>query len=139
MKNGFLLNQCDERLRRLFYEVDKRTTVEILESTIRSLEQQKEFVAEGKSKTMQSLHLIDENHPFSRAVDAAPWPVIWPDKGNPTYVYQIGQFYYFAGVVLEVSKELGIAIRYGGDWDGDFNVTNQTFYDLVHFELKGEA
>jgi len=136
MKNQNFLNQCDARLRRIFYEVNKRTTVEILPSTIRTIEHQKYLVEMGVSKTMNSLHLIDEQHPFSRAVDAGPWPIIWPDKRNPKYVYTIGQFYYFAGVVLEVAHELLIPIRYGGDWDGDFNVTNQTFYDLVHFELK---
>ncbi len=27
------------------------------------------------------------------------------------------------------------AIRYGGDWDRDFDITDNKFQDLVHFEL----
>jgi peptidoglycan L-alanyl-D-glutamate endopeptidase CwlK len=26
-------------------------------------------------------------------------------------------------------------VRYGGDWDGDKDINDQTFNDTVHFEL----
>ena len=31
--------------------------------------------------------------------------------------------------------ELGIRLRWGGDWDGDNELRDQTFNDLVHFEV----
>jgi peptidoglycan L-alanyl-D-glutamate endopeptidase CwlK len=27
------------------------------------------------------------------------------------------------------------SVRFGGDWDGDKDITDQKFNDLVHFEL----
>jgi len=63
----------------------------------------------------------------SRAVDVAPYPINWNDTAR---------FYYFGGYVLGVAQGLGIRIRWGGDWDSDREVKDQTFNDLVHFELK---
>jgi len=62
----------------------------------------------------------------SRAIDLAPWPLDWSD---------IRRFYYFGGFVVGVANKLDIPIRWGGDWDGDFEVKDQNFNDLVHFEL----
>ena len=42
----------------------------------------------------------------------------------------------FAGYVQGVAEQLGIKIRWGGDWDSDFDFKDQTFNDLVHFELR---
>jgi len=44
-------------------------------------------------------------------------------------------FDHFAGVVRAVAYEMDISIRWGGDWDGDWNLFDQTFNDLVHFEV----
>jgi peptidoglycan L-alanyl-D-glutamate endopeptidase CwlK len=67
----------------------------------------------------------------SNAFDLYPYPR--PDdktaKGRATY-------YAFAGYVLGVASQLGIPIRWGGDWDSDHDLMDQTFDDLVHFELK---
>ena len=62
----------------------------------------------------------------SLAIDAAPSPIDWNDRER---------FFYFAGVVKGVAEEMGIKIRWGGDWDGDNDFDDQTFDDLVHFEL----
>lgn len=135
MKNGNLLHQCHRDLRDLFMHVDDIVQVEILPSTIRTLEQQKKFVADGTSKTMNSLHLITPEHPFSRAVDAGPWPHVWPVEGTKDFWKDWARLYYFAGVVMATAKIMGINVRYGGDWNSDFNIKNEKFYDGVHFEL----
>ena len=66
----------------------------------------------------------------SEAVDAGPWikkkGIPW---GEPI------QFYTFAGYVKGKASQLGIMIRWGGDWDGDNDVNDQAFNDLAHFEL----
>lgn len=135
MKNEALLNQCDERLRRLFHEVDRQTVVEILPSTIRTLEQQLAFFNAGTSKTMNSKHLITAEHPFSRAVDAGPWPHHWPKEGPDKWL-EWGRLLYFAGLVMRTAFEMKIPIRYGADWNGNFDLKDENFYDGVHFELK---
>lgn len=94
--------------------------------------------------------------PESLAVDAGPWPLDWdtrvlkPLRGpRPAEVSpdaMVGQldekalknlcrFYHFAGFVLATAARLGTPIRWGGDWDGDGDFMDQTFDDLVHFEL----
>lgn len=62
----------------------------------------------------------------SMAVDVAPWPINWND---------MERFYFLAGYVKARAEALGIKIRWGGDWDGDTMVNNQTFNDLVHYEM----
>ena len=93
----------------------------------RGEEEQNQAVKEGKSKTLwpNSKH----NNLPSRAVDAAPWPVRWWDTKK---------FYHFAGFVLGMASQMGIDLRWGGDWDSDKDLNDQDFNDLVHFELKGE-
>lgn len=81
---------------------------------LRTLERQKELFAKGASKTLKSKHLE------GRAVDVAALvdgKITWEEK----YYRQI------AAAFKEAAKELGIAIRWGGDFKG--------FFDSPHFEL----
>ena len=69
----------------------------------------------------------------SIAVDAGPYyterPHIRWDKKS------LHRWYYFGGRVVEIARHLGIPIRWGGDWDGDTYVLDQSLMDLPHFEL----
>ncbi len=62
----------------------------------------------------------------SIAVDVAPYPIDWSDRDR---------FHYFGGFVLGVAKEMGMNIRWGGDWDSDGDVKDNGFDDLVHVEI----
>jgi len=117
------LNSCHPDLVRLFNEVIKNYDCTILEGH-RSDERQEELYHEGKSKLRagQSKH----NKNPSLAVDVAPYPIRWNEPER---------FYHFAGFVLATAIELDINIRFGGDWDGDNDFNDQTFFDLPHFEL----
>lgn len=68
----------------------------------------------------------------SNAVDLAPY-----DAGAPGGVdwENTKVFYHFAGYVQRCAEELGIPLRWGGDWDQDYDLDDQKFMDLVHFEL----
>ena len=135
MKNSYLLTQVTSNLRNVFLEVDKIVPVEILPSTTRTQEQQADFLARGISKTKDSKHLIIPGvREFSEAVDAGPSPMIWPKEGSPDYWKDWARLYYFAGIVMSTAYRMGIRLRFGGDWNGDFNLKNQNFYDGVHFE-----
>lgn len=89
------------------------------------------FVA-GKSK----LDWPNGNHNSqpSRAVDAAPLDPRVPGQVNWK---DTRRFYLFGGFVLGLAAEMGIPLRWGGDWDRDSFVDDQKFNDLVHFELVG--
>lgn len=115
------LATCRMELQDLFNEVVKGFDCSIL-CGHRSDEDQMKAFNEGKSKAKSGKH----NKTPSMAVDVAPCPIDWTD---------LNRFYYFAGYVKARAEELGIKIRWGGDWDGDTITKDQNFNDLPHFEL----
>lgn len=94
--------------------------ITVLQSTIRTVEEQRANVAKGVSWTMKSKHLD------GRAVDMAPYPIDWKD---------LGRFEQMAKVVLATAKELGIKVRWGGDWNQNGDWKDEKNYDGPHFEL----
>jgi peptidoglycan L-alanyl-D-glutamate endopeptidase CwlK len=74
----------------------------------------------------------NHNYVPSRAVDALPYPINGEDRER---------MYFFAGWVMKTAKRLykerkiSHMIRWGGDWDSDTEVRDQTFMDLAHFEI----
>ncbi len=105
-----------------------REVVEMFDCSVlgghRDQETQDRYFDEGKSqlKWPNGKH----NKIPSEAVDVAPCPIDWTDTSR---------FYYFAGYVKGVADQLGIKIRFGGDWNQDTQVKDENFLDLVHFEL----
>jgi peptidoglycan L-alanyl-D-glutamate endopeptidase CwlK len=118
------LETADERLQTLFKKVIEYWDCQVLEGK-RSEAQQKINVAKGVSKTLESKHVYPLDKP-SLAVDVAPYPVKWNDTER---------FYAFSGFVIGMAVATGIKLRWGGDWDSDRDFSDQTFNDLVHFEL----
>jgi peptidoglycan L-alanyl-D-glutamate endopeptidase CwlK len=131
-------------LRLVFETVVKSWDCIILEGE-RSEAQQAANVAKRVSKTMESRHRTEySRYPDAGvdAVDAAPAPLRWPQPPVGTSVAErqqwqkdVARFYYFAGFVLGVAQQLGVKLRHGGDWDGDRDIHEETFDDLVHFEI----
>lgn len=74
-------------------------------------------------------------------MDLAPWPVIWPERVQAGFARELARarFYLMAGVIYALAHEREIVIRWGGNWDGDADLDDQTFFDLVHFELMETA
>lgn len=79
---------------------------------IRNIDRQRQLVAKGKSKTMNSRHLT------GHAVDLVPWPVSWDWE----------HFYPIADAMKTAAKELKVDLEWGGDW--------KTFKDGPHFQLS---
>jgi len=118
------LETCHEDLQRLFNEVIKHYDCTIL-CGHRGEEEQNEAFRQGRSQLQfpQSKH----NSLPSIAVDVAPYPIDWDNRPR---------FYHFGGLVLGFSIGMGIPIRWGGDWDSDTDLDDQSFFDLPHFELR---
>jgi len=103
---------------------------------------QDQAFAAGRSKVQfpNSKH----NTSPSNAIHFNPWPIMWPDNlyelDPEKAAKMLGRFYLLSGIVIGVSSQLynqGIIstrIRWGGDWDGDGDILDQTFDDLTHFE-----
>ena len=119
------LKTCDQKLQELFYEVVKHFDCSIIEGH-RGEERQNKAYADGKSKVKYPNGKHNQNP--SIAVDVAPYPIDWSDRDR---------FHYFGGFVLGVAKEMGMNIRWGGDWNQDTHTKDNKFDDLVHFEIKG--
>jgi peptidoglycan L-alanyl-D-glutamate endopeptidase CwlK len=126
-KSNKRLDTCHTLLGELFREVVKEDDCTIVEGQ-RSMSRQNQLYSEGKSK----LKWPDSKHNGmpSEGVDAAPYI---PGKGIPWDHPE--QFYFFAGKVKAKARQLGISVRWGGDWDGDGDVKDQRFNDLPHWEL----
>lgn len=84
---------------------------------LRTIETQKKYVAEGKSKTMNSYHLT------GHAVDLAPL-----ENGSIDWNNKKGQFDEVARAMKKAANELGIKIEWGGDW--------KSFVDKPHFQIQ---
>ena len=131
IKSKQKLLTCHPNLQLLMNEVIKHIDFTIIQG-IRSKEEQVKLVAEGKSKTMKSKHL-EQADGFSHAVDIAPWISNHPDKipwNEPKY------FYVLAGHVQKAAALLNIEIRWGGDFNQNGLLSDDSFRDLPHFELK---
>lgn len=120
-----MLATADPRLVKLFTEVIKHFDNKITDGA-RTQEEQAYLVAKGASQTMNSKHVVSAQHPKARALDVAAYPINYSD-----YKRQIA----FAGFVLGVASQMKIKIRWGGDWNSNTQLNDQTFNDLVHFEL----
>ena len=118
------LNTCDSNLQKVFNEVIKHVDCSVLEGH-REKDRQNSLFKEGKTKVKypDGRH----NRQPSSAVDVTPYPVDWKDRERQTL---------FAGFVIGVASQMGIKLRWGGDWDQDFQVVDNRFDDFPHFELK---
>lgn len=73
--------------------------------------------------------------PLSLGVDLAPWH---PEEPHILWE-KTEEFYLLAGRIQGISEMIlpkGWYLRAGADWDGDGYVTDQTFHDLGHLELR---
>ena len=118
------LSTCDSKLQEIFNEVIKHVDCSVLEGH-REKDRQNKLFKEGKTKVKypDGRH----NRQPSSAVDVTPYPVDWKDRERQTL---------FAGFVIGVASQMGIKLRWGGDWDQDFQVVDNRFDDFPHFELK---
>ena len=118
------LSGCHLDLQLVFNRVKRRFDCRVLEAGRGEIKQNKYYYA-GKSKVRypNSKH----NARPSEAVHVVPHP--FPGWKN------IVAFYFFAGYVIRVAEELGIEIRWGGDWNRNKIMNDQTFMDLIHFEV----
>ena len=85
---------------------------------VRSLSRQKELVARGASKTMNSRHLT------GHAIDIAPYI-------DGTIRWDWPPFYELARAMKQAADEFGIDLEWGGDW--------VSFKDGPHFQLSWET
>jgi hypothetical protein len=68
----------------------------------------------------------------SDAADIAPYPVDWSNAVNAR-----DRFVYLAGIVMCCAAQLGVPMRWGGDWDSDQDMRDEgSFRDFPHVERR---
>lgn len=159
------LNSCHPALQKLAHHVLREMDISIIEGW-RSPERQLQLHEDNLTKVLVSKHNhrlelpSGEKVPWSLAMDIAPYPVDFgktPKQILQLYVDKVmdaetiallerefikasitmARFYYLGALVRKTAEVLNITIRWGGDWDSDTDFFDQTFNDLVHFELVG--
>ena len=122
-KSKMVLSTCEKDLQKVFNEVIKHVDCSVIEGH-RSEKRQNELFEKGftKVKYPNGRH---NSYP-SRAVDVDPYPIDWDDRER---------FHLFAGFVLATARSMGITLRWGGDWNMNFQVDDNKFDDFPHFEL----
>ena len=88
---------------------------------VRTIERQKEMVAKGVSKTMNSYHIPNENG--GRAVDIYPYYA-----GSVQVQAPKDKFTQIANTMKQAAKELNVTITWGGDF--------KSFFDGPHFQIE---
>lgn len=123
------LSTCEMELQVLFFEVIRSYDCIVLEGFRNQEDQEKAF--ESGTTTLHWPHGKHNSNP-STAIDVAPYPLDWKN---------LKRFYHFSGFVLGIAEQLKAqgkmtrSIRCGADWDGDKDLDDQKFNDLVHYEL----
>lgn len=117
----YRLQTCHPKLQKIFLKLAETLDFTVIEGH-REVKLQEELYAKGLTKLKFGKH----NKIPSEAIDIAPNPIDWKN---------IKRFYEVHKMVMEIAKDLDIAVRWGGDWDQDGDFKDQTFNDLVHFEL----
>ncbi len=118
-----VLATVDPRLQEVCKLVIQNYDFTVLEG-YRTDERQEALFRDGKTTKRAG----ESNHNLvpSKAVDIAPWPLDWDDRAR---------FFLLAGFMYQAAAGLGIRLRWGGDWNGNWDHTDQTFHDLPHFEI----
>lgn len=123
------LNECHPDLKKIFEVVVETWDCSVL-CGHRPKEEQDAAYETGRSKVKwpRSKH---NSHP-SRAVDVAPYPIDWSD------IERFADFGFFVlGVAkgLKASGEITHNIRWGADWNRNYDNDDERFLDYPHFEI----
>ena len=89
---------------------------------VRTLEKQREYFANGASKTMKSYHLLHEDG-FGHALDIYPYY-----DGSVQCEAPYAKFKEISVAMKSAAKELGVTITWGGDW--------KSFQDTPHYQIE---
>jgi peptidoglycan L-alanyl-D-glutamate endopeptidase CwlK len=81
---------------------------------LRTLAEQREYVATGVSKTMQSYHLPQAHDGLGKAVDLVPYI-------NGKFRWEWPAIYKVSAAVHQAANEIGVLLRWGAIWDRVFN------------------
>lgn len=125
-KSKRLLEDCHPDLVRLAQRALQLSPYDFgITEGLRTIEKQRSLVAKGKSWSLESKHLEQEDG-YSHALD---FVVVSPNGG---YTYEVGYYRKVMQAFVTAAIELDIQIEFGGLWrtvfDGPHVQLNQKYY-----------
>lgn len=131
------LDSCDFRIQKVMDEAIQLYDFIVVEGH-RSIARQQALYKQGRTEPGEIVTQVDginvkgmHNWIPSRAIDIAPYS--YKLKG-PDWDNRDG-FLILTGIILGIAKALDIKLRWGGDWNGNWDMKDQKLHDLGHFEL----
>ena len=134
MYNYYLSNNSKSKLdtthhdlQMVIYEAITNSPIDFgVSSGLRTADEQNVLYNKGLSKC--DGFIKKSNHQDGLAVD------IYAYVGGKAS-YDIKHLCVIAGHIIGTAKRLGVEVRCGGDWDGDWDFDDQDLIDWPHFEL----
>lgn len=148
IKNGHILDEVDPILQKVIGRVGALLNI-TLTCGIREREAQEIAFSTGKSKVKwpQSKHNLNpaRNAVFSLAIDLYPSDIdmkvlnyqVKTPEDRIRLLKEYQKFYYLAGFIKATAENMGVKVKWGGDFNSDNDFTNDSFIDMPHFELEG--
>ncbi len=123
------LREAHPDLQLIFNEAIRYMDISVFQGFRGAADQNAAFDAKkSKLKWPESKH----NKVPSWAVDASPYPIDWDDVDG---FIRFAHFIMGIAVGLHAAGKIKHLVRWGGDWDRDFDLKDQRFNDYPHFEL----
>ncbi len=121
------LATCDQRLQDILTDAIALIDFSVIEGHRGQVLQDRDF-----AKGLTKLKYPNGRHNAvpSRAADIAPFPLDWSEGERPHL-----RFAFLQGVVYACAHRRGIKVRFGMDWNRNFDPRDESFLDLPHVEL----
>lgn len=121
------LGTCHMDLIDIFCEAIESSPIDFgISSGMRTSEEQNALFNDGLSKC--DGYVKKSKHQSGLAVDIFAYV-----DGKASY--DVRHLCMLAGHIIGTANRLGFELRWGGDWDSDRNLDDQSFIDMPHFEL----
>ena len=122
------LSQCHLDIQRVFNEAIKHRDISITCGR-RGKPTQNKLFADGKTKVQYPDSYHNAEFPeLADAVDAIPYPTTQADWENREYWVE------WSSWIKGLATGMGITLVSGFDWDNDYELDDQSFFDGPHFQ-----
>ena len=126
-KSKDALATCDERIQVVLNEAIKHVDFTVVWGYRNEEQQNRALASDNSTKAYPN---SKHNKRPSQAVDIAPY---FPGVGidwDETYA-----FCRLIGYIERIADEMGIQLRWGGDWNDNYRTNDERLKDLGHLEL----
>ena len=125
--NSILVKWINEFAKDYNYEFSTKGVDIIITEGLRTIEQQRQYLKIGRSKTLKSRHLIGNAIDICFSVNGR---INWNDM---TYWTLAGKHY------ADYCKTNKVNGRWGGDWNKNGDWKDEKFLDAPHFEINSQV